>query len=426
MKKILLTCFSLSSMMIFAQTPHKIVACGGKFEYNVTQYQDKATIGTILSENGNTPIYVPFDTIQVESVQKIAVSSIEDGYIFLAAQDSIIQYQAIDNEYDKIQNINQIPFAGIKTIAANEDYLVAGKWYGAGDYLAVYEANTMDFLFASPTIKTEIKDILIVQDTLALVSYNLLGTIDDCFPYECFLDSIGKIDVIDLKNQQTIKTIDLGENGKGNIYLQKNYVGGFNSLSVDNQYFSYFDRTFSLVFDSLNTGMVKLLTYNTFLNYDGIYALSKKDSIEAWHPYGVNGGFEKMQGQSKYVSPVFNILRQESDDDFTLTETDYSTYGKVIFGNETVNTGISPEDVATVNLKSILTGLENKVENETIDLDNLTALNFDELVIFDLKGLEVFSTKNKEEININHLPTGVYILHYVAGNEVKRAKSYKK
>ncbi len=429
MKKIVLICISLISLSLNAQTRSKIIACGGKFEFN-PPITDRATIGVVLC-GGVECNYVPFDTIEVESVQKIAISNPEDGYIFLAAQDSIMQYKPSLSEEAKIKKINQIPFKGIKTVVANDDYLIAGKWYGSGDYLVVYDATTMVELFASPTIKTEIKDILILNDTLLAVAYNLKGDVDGCAPWGCFADSLGRIDIISLDRGVTTKTIDLGVLGKGDISLQKNYSNGLNSLSSDMGYFSYFDKDLNLVLDSANTGLEKLLTTNSSLNNDVVYALSKKDSMETWQPKLANSSFYKLTADSsiKFKSKI-SIPRIESVtsnlNQLTYLETDYSTFGNAIFGNEIVKTGISPQDVGYINVVATLVGLENLADKTTIDLDNISTLDFDKLTIYDLRGLEVVSSHNSQDVNVTNLQTGVYVLLIEQENIVQKLKAYKK
>ncbi len=429
MKKIVLICISLISLSLNAQTRSKIIACGGKFEFN-PPIKDRATIGVVLC-GGVECNYVPFDTIEVESVQKIAISNPEDGYIFLAAQDSIMQYKPSLSEEAEIKKINQIPFKGIKTVVANDDYLIAGKWYGSGDYLVVYDATTMVELFASPTIKTEIKDILILNDTLLAVAYNLKGDVDGCAPSGCFADSLGRIDIISLDRRVTTKTIDLGVLGKGDISLQKNYSNGLNSLSSDMGYFSYFDKDLNLVLDSANTGLKKLLTTNSSLNNDVVYALSKKDSMETWQPKLANSSFYKLTADSsiKFKSEII-IPRIESVtsnlNQLTYLDTDYSTFGNAIFGNEIVKTGISPQDVGYINVVTTLVGLENLADKTTIDLDNINTLDFDKLTIYDLRGLEVVSSYNSQDVNVANLQTGVYVMLIEQENIVQKLKAYKK
>ena len=89
MKKLLLITLLVNSLVVLAQKQLAFVANGGKFEYDVEVFQDKATIGVI---DLATKTYKTLDTIQVESVQAIDLSSDFDGQLYVAAQDSIISY----------------------------------------------------------------------------------------------------------------------------------------------------------------------------------------------------------------------------------------------------------------------------------------------------------------------------------------------
>ncbi len=158
----------LAGFSVAAQTPNVIIANGGQFEFAMP-YADRATIGAYNPTNQQ---YWVFDTIQVESVQDIAI---DGNYGYLAATDSILKYDL--TTYEKV---GQAYFAGIRSLSVHDTLLFAGRYFGSGSFLQVFHATTLDSLFSIPEVNNTVYDVAVVGDS-AYIPYNALGTVDQ-FP----------------------------------------------------------------------------------------------------------------------------------------------------------------------------------------------------------------------------------------------------
>jgi hypothetical protein len=445
MKKTILSLMLASVSLVFAQGPVHFVACGGKFEYNVTQYQDRASIGYL---NMTDKSYVPLDYIQVESVQEIASSGEQNAPLFLAAQDSIIKYfvgtHTLYEEKHLIREA-QVEFKGIKTIKATDQYLVAGRWYGAGDYLVVYDATDLSVLYAHPTINTEISDILFLDGNKVAVSYNLKSKTDECAPYGCFSDSIGKIEVIDLTNFQTLKSIDLGSAGKGSISLVLNTdenEGQFFAVSSSSNLVHYINSSFEIDTVSQFIGLKNAISQETHTE-DGRFLASFSngdyasiDYNEEARLFSVLNKKNDSNGASPFESKSFSVKGSNVDlEDYNNSHelvwfnTDFDTYGSIIVnsGRDTIYTHVSPETLysgyylgATAVNKSV-----NEDNRTTVFASQIHSMDLTNLKIYALNGLEINSSSTASDLNINALAKGVYILIAEENNVEQRFKVYQ-
>ena len=139
MKKIYLMAAVFAVNFAQAQLNSKevIVANGGLFEFTPPS-SDYATIGAY---NLTTQDYTTFDTIKVESVSDVEIP-LGSEVAFVGASDSIIRYDLFSH-----QRTHAVQFNSVKSISKSGDYIIAGKNFGTGDYLTVYnEANlTVEF-----------------------------------------------------------------------------------------------------------------------------------------------------------------------------------------------------------------------------------------------------------------------------------------
>lgn len=445
MKKTITSLMLASVSLVFAQGPVHFVACGGKFEFGVTQYQDRASIGYI---NMTDKSYVPLDYIQVESVQEIASSGEQNAPLFLAAQDSIIKYfvgtHTLYEEKHLIREA-QVEFKGIKTIKASDQYLVAGRWYGAGDYLVVYDAADLSVLYAHPTINTEISDILFLDGNKVAVSYNLKSKTDECAPWGCFSDSIGKIEVIDLTDFQTLKSIDLGSAGKGSISLVLNTdenQGQFFAVTSKNSLLHHINSIFEVDTVSQISGLKNAISQSTHVE-DGRFLanFSNKDYAaidynEETRLFSVLNKKSDSNGASPFESKSFamkgnNVDLEDYNNSHELVwfDTDFDTYGKVIVnqGRDTIATHISPETLYSgYYLGAMAVNKSIKDDNRTtLFASQIKSMDLVNLKIYDMTGLEITSSSTSSDLNINFLAKGVYILIAEENNIENRFKVYQ-
>lgn len=411
MKKTLLITLLANTLFALAQTPHVFVANGGKFEHGVDVYEDRATIGVFDTYNKE---YRVLDTINVESVQSIVFGSEYDGVLFVAAQDSIVSY-FYDEHSGELNEIDQIGFAGIKMIEASADYVAAGKWYGIGDYLVVYDHSLIE-LYTSPTIKNEVKDLLFVNDSLLAVSYNLQGSVDGCAPWGCFQDSVGMIDVINLNSLETIKTIDLGERGKGEITLSK-VVGSANDIvavSSANQLLTYIDNEFNIASDTINSGFVKTISGQSSYNYGGMFMITSDDSLSMVAYSHEDQLFHWDDAEAKAVDAFEGKTVWDRGEVFGIV-TNYSTTGIVVINNnaDTIAVGVSPEDVAVgyFGPMGIFSSVGSTTEASTAYFaTQVSDLELTNVSIYTASGEELIYLDNAEYFDSSYLESGVYVL----------------
>ena len=407
MKKLLIIMVLTNAFIGLSQKQLAFVANGGKFEFGVETYQDRATIGVIDLQ---AKTYTTLDTIQVESVQAIDLSTYNDGKLFVAAQDSIVSY-FYDFDNEKLIEKEAVGFSGIKTLVASIDYVVAGRDYGYGDFVVIYDLE-LNELFASPTIKTSVKDILVLNDTLVAVSYNLQGSVDGCSPYGCFEDSIGKIDVIDLLNQETVTTIDLGAKGKGKITLSKGILGSYDIISVSekNQLVTYIDSDFNIEYDTVVTGLVETISEDTQYNFGAIYMVNDNDSVVMVTYNSQDREFEFGMAQNNaFTKSVWQLS------DVYSFETDYDTYGRVYynFHSDSIEVGVSLEDLTrgSFGLLCLFNTTEiNSEKNNAYMVSEVSDLGLSNVGIYARSGQLILEVEDTEYFNHSDLESGIYIM----------------
>lgn len=394
------------------------VAVGGKFEFGVTEFQDRATLGVV---DIYTNTYTLLATIEAESVQKVGLSSDQGGDIYVAAQDSIVafSYFAASNAATRL---GSVAFSGIKTLEVTQNHVIAGKWFGAGDYLVVYNRSDLSqaFVTDNPDLSTEVRDIQSLGDGYVAVSYNIKGKV--CGPFSC-PDSLGRVDVIDLQNEVTLKTIDLGSAGRGNITLCQGPNGtDFLAVSSSNQLITYVDAAWEIVADTLNSGVSTVFQPKSLDGLEGIHA-QKSDgtlSLVSFDETTNQFTFEQ-DGTELGAKPVwaagFGVNK---------ITTDFDTFGTVeVFGNEPIEVGVSPEDMAFGEY--VITGVANQTQVEyskfTLLAHQIAAIELSEGVLMNLSGLEVLAFGKAADFNSNDLPAGVYVLR--GQNARNQLVSYK-
>lgn len=418
MKKLLLITMMVASVAAQAQKKYGIVAVGGKFEF-AAPFIDYASVGVIDYETNE---YTEMDQIMVQSVQKLALTSDVDPTIFLAAENSIIAYSFDESSFNRS---GEVSFPGIKTIAANDDYLVAGKWFGEGNYVVVYDALDMTELYVNTTINTEINDLLILEDTLVAVAYNTKGTVNPCeeLGWECFADSIGYVDIIDMKNQETISTVVLGENGAGKITLSPSSLSlpslthpqrDFIACSETNQSLIYVNDNFEVASTRLNSGFKKVI--NEDESSELTIGVTSTDSLRhIIYSIGIETGDIFIGASSKSAFQKASAKNVYTNDEVVFLDTDFATYGNVLINNgtDTVEVGISTEDylVAEFGVTGIFDAFTESNSLQTAYFaSDLNDLNLTDVAIYTTSGNELMRLESTNDFNVSSLEQGVYIL----------------
>jgi hypothetical protein len=304
-KTVLLSSLFLATISTnFAQQhANVIIANGGQYEW-APPFNDRATIGVYQPDNQQ---YWVFDTIQVESVQDMAL---QNNHLFLAAQDSIIKYDL--TTYKRLATID---YAGLKSLTVHDSLLIAGKFFGSGSFVSFYDNRDMSFLFDITEVNSTVESVVVVGDT-AYVPFNQLGTVDLYPPYQVFADTIGKIAVIDIKNQSYVRTISLDTIGSGvRTIVEYNHV--LFAICTQNGVIAKYDiLSNSLDFDTIGcTKSIQLIDTVLYLSFGskiGSYDVKNQELIS-------DDLFE------------FNFLKGAIDtlnEQFYLTTTDYFNFGK--------------------------------------------------------------------------------------------------
>lgn len=218
----LLIALMLSGTTLFAQKYVKqiVVANGGLFEF-MPPFVDNSTVGVY---DPYTDIYQVIDTIQTQSVQDLVVA---DGVAYVAAQDRIVKY-----DLDTYQRLDTLAYANVRSITLSGDLMIVGKFFGTGAFLDVYNRNTFAFEFSIPEVTSTVLGAAVIGDSL-YVPYNEKGTVDQCPPFGCFNDTIGRIAVIHIPTESFVRDINLDTigSGAGQIFQKGNEI-----YVVSNQY----------------------------------------------------------------------------------------------------------------------------------------------------------------------------------------------
>ncbi|MBL4651728.1 MAG: T9SS type A sorting domain-containing protein [Flavobacteriales bacterium] len=369
---ILLLCYQVQAQ----QFSNVIIANGGQFE-QVAPYNDRATIGAYSPANGQ---YWVFDTIMVESVQGVVV---DGNYAYLAATDSIIKY-----DLTTYKRVGQAYFAGIRSITIIDTLLFAGRFYdysGTLSFLEVFDKNTLTSLFSVPEIDQIVYSVQVIGDS-AYVPYNQKGLIDQSpqFPqFGEYLDTIGKIAVIDLVNQVFVRDILLDTMGAGAKAIY-NYNDQLYTVCDVNGVIAHYDpinntTTYDIAGVSGGFAQVDSLIYlNTGFGVVGTYDVKNMQIVN-----------NALVSTGSTVASALDTL----NDEFYFNTTDYGSFGKSFIydftGNlaDSFDINVSPQamdvDYKTGNYGPI--AINDYIETASIEyikvLDNDFDPNGDALII---------------------------------------------
>jgi hypothetical protein len=393
-----------------------MIANGGRFEF-APPYSDRATIA---SYNPATNTYVVFDTIQVESVQDVVIDT---NYAYLAAQDSIVKYNLSTLQREAIAY-----FPNLKKLEVHGNYLLVGKWYGGGDYFAVYNKTNLQPIFSSSQITETVRGMAILGDSI-YVAHNLKGTVDQIPPFGVYADSIGMLAVFHLPSQTFVRNIILGENaaGAGKTFVHNNAV--YTICEERDYLFKYTPATNQL--DSFNIGVNYFLQFHNGILYSdfptGIGAYNLNTNTMLPTPAFVFG----------FVAGTYDYISSN----FYFTTTDFISYGKLYKVNnngniiDSVNVGISCEAIAlqyltnTSNTELAKAELTSNVfPNPFINFINVTLPENSEVFAYDYSGKLVYSSNsvsNHHLISTDNWRSGMYILKIVSDNNVQTFKILK-
>ncbi|MEI6455867.1 MAG: T9SS type A sorting domain-containing protein [bacterium] len=245
MKKMVSACLILFTLLVslnyntFAQknewVNQVIVVNGGKYESG-----SPSDYVTVQSYNPVTQVTNIFGTIYTQSTQHAIIN---DNFLYVAAQDSIIKYNI-----DTYQRVAAIADSGLsKLYLYNNRLIVTKQWPIKRFFAEVLDANDLSLITRIQNISGDCGEVTVAQDTVYIaVNGGYTGT-------------TGKLAVINTENWSLRREIELGPDAKGiwNLYNYSGLLVGVcrtPSGSAENSYLTFFDY-FTGVFANVPFGI---------------------------------------------------------------------------------------------------------------------------------------------------------------------------
>lgn len=195
-----------------------VVVNGGLFGSN-----EKVNINI---QNINSGSFLFLDTIFSNSVQDLLI---QDNFLYIAAQDSIVKYNLMSKE-----RVAATSFGAMSTIKMQlyNNKLLVGNWYEpfgfAGNYdnhLRIFDANDLSFQDSIPDLRKPSTDMVILNDTAYIVQNNRT--------FSGWEDTLGYLAVVDLTTYSLIRNDTLSNSGDeiGRLILEGQTIYTLNSAS---------------------------------------------------------------------------------------------------------------------------------------------------------------------------------------------------
>lgn len=372
---------------------------------------------TVGAYDPTTKIYQDFDTITNAAFGSDVI--IDSGYIYVAADSLLIKYDL----NTKLKVATQIVY-GIREIAVWGNQLLVTRGYETAlpSYFQVYDKNTLNLIYQLSSVSAATEGIKVLNDT-AYVAVNNFG-----------YSNVGKLAVIDLKNQIENREIDLGPTG----------INPYN-VEVDNTSHTLYTVN-SLNYDSTSvtsylpaTGKVGTTVVNESSSCNGStyylgsiwFQLASKTDIAAFSTTKLS-----VWDSLKINESLDGMLVDSADGYMYVGNTDYATYGKVfiynLFGQkiDTFNADVTPSNFAFdisstsgINQIASFANLElypnpttNQLHVALIDSKDMQAT----LTLTDILGRQVYqekiATNAAQVVPMNSITAGMYFLTVETAN----------
>lgn len=428
MKKLLLPFFAvLVTSAAFGQPilSKIMVVNSGEFEF-ASPYNDYVSVGAI-DPMSNT--YSVIDTIYNQSAGN---TLIQGDVMYVVSEDSIVQYDLLAMQrmgaasFDSISGYSG--FYSALSVAANNDFLFIGNWYGAtNNNVQVYSTFDMSYVGAIDGITMGVNSMAIIGDSL-YIAQNQTGA--------SWQDTLGTIAVVDIISQLHIRDIDPGANGTD-----------IANLTTDGSKLYTFNTQFNAVttYDPV-TGIITNQPFNGTLGFGPSGSQLTVANGEAFMPanggiasYNFNTGTVTDHVSAGYLMPAFAY--DFIGGNFYGTNTDYSSFGKVYThdsnGNivDSVDVGVSPENIALHYLFGFSIGEETEPETLAIWPNpgrEAFRLQLPEengiLVISDIAGKQMYIEQvnaTVARIDATDWPKGMYLIRYEKEGKVNTSRWIK-
>jgi len=394
-------------MLVIAQTSNAQLTLHQVIVLNEGKFGGPVTIGTY---NPSTKVYQNFDTLKVRFASDVKIDS---KFIYVAADTLLVKYDLITKQKLNVQTVK-----GIRELAFWQNQILVTRATSSPlpSYFQVYDKNNLNFIYELTNISDRAAEVKVWKDT-AYVAINGFG-------------AVGKIALIDLKGQNLNREIDLGPDGlnpeavfvshvDGKIYTQNNLNWSDASIT------KYDGATSTFVNKRLNrssscSGSAFFLNNIYFQtsgeNKIGVFSTG---SLTVWDSLLVN-------------KSLYGIGVDSMNAHIYLSETDYTTYGKVFiydfFGLlvDTFNVNVSPgtfafdvRDTSRTGISDINAAINLFVHpNPVIEELNIGFIDAKyekaTLTLTNMLGQEVINkqiyTNIPNTISLKTMPKGVYLL----------------
>lgn len=335
-------------------------------------------------------------------------------------------------DLDTYARLDSVETSGVQAVAANEQKVVIAKGYGAvGDYVDIYDANTLEKLASVPEIPNECTDVAI-HGNKAYVSHSLKGKNDACAPYGCFSDSIGYLSILDLNTNSLMNTINLGTKGAG-------IKGLIVDEPLDLLQHVYFSNGKDSLFELVGTTVVHNVPFTTVLSVTQDYIFGLESTNPTLSAIRIN-----KQSDTKEVLPT-NLLSSEFsfgisaaydtiNNRYLVLKPNYTGDGWLIKfapsqNPDSIRVGQSTTAVAIDYRSGAVAGLSTSNENRQANVfpnpfkHNLTLRSNGQFEKWEIKDMLANSIAEggfdgiEETINTETFPKGLYVLVLKSSNE---------
>ncbi len=364
---------------------------------------------TVASYDPETQTTTEFATIYTQSVQDVIIN---DGYAYVAAQDSIVKLNI-----DTYEKVASVAASGINQLSTDGNVLTASIWYPATEnYVRIFSLDDLSLITNIEGISGEAAGILI-NDGIALVA--VPGG---------WGSTTGKIAAIDI-----VENTLLSEDDYGDFYAGIGYFAYYNDIVFSFMKTAWGDSTAKVAsFD--NEGNV--LAETTFTNAvlaNGTGQLQDKYYVE------LNNGiaaYDMISDEmNMIVDPQPASIAASTIDTVNnviyLTTTDFFSSGDGFIydldGTQTglFDAGISAQAIAVdYRLNSGADRIADKTiislfPNPATDIINIKTendFNIQRINIVDGMGNLVYNGNASNSIDISNLNPGVYFMNIMGSN----------
>lgn len=393
---------------------NQIVIGNGGVYSNPDDYVNIASYNPVNSD------YSVFADIATQSVQDIIMDT---SFIFVAAQDSLIVYDA--NTHEKI-NKKFIP--NIRSLANNSEKLIVTRQYPAADsFIYILNKSNLEILEVITT-SGETGNVVIVGDSAYIAVPGAYGT------------EIGKLAVIDLSNNILVKEIVFGSNAKG---LSELFYHDSTIITVNTHFWDYMNNRFSISKYNFYTGDTTTIVFTG--DYYGFYGNSVLADSNILIPLSSSINKINIFDNTIITWLPVNPAAQAFDSVNSIvyiTESNYLTYGKLYKYDyiadlyiDSIDVGISPEAIAIDYRTTLLSTDFKNTENIKIAVYPNPCDSYVKVIvpadikilsyaIYSIDGVLRYESnaQSDNEIPMNFMPSGVYVFEI----DTNKGTSYHK